>query len=77
MIAGGINFYGLSKLIFRDGTMNAFAYGQALLFNKNDIEKIEKEHKLKIILEQDGATSHASKSNVFILNKLFKNDGWI
>ena len=61
MIAGGINFYGLSKLIFLDGTMNEFAYGQALLFYKNDIEKIEKEHKLKIILEQDGATSHTSK----------------
>ena len=54
MIAGGINFYGLSKLIFLDGTMNEFAYGQALLFYKDDIEKIEKEHKLKIILEQDG-----------------------
>ena len=51
MIAGGINFYGLSKLIFLDGTMNEFAYGQALLFYKDDIKKIEKEHKLKIILE--------------------------
>ena len=57
--------------------MNEFAYGQALFFYKDDIEKIEKEHKLKIILEQDGATNHTSKSNVFILNKLFKNNGWI
>ena len=54
MIAGGINFYGLSKLLFLDGTMNEFVYGQALLFYKYDIEKIEKEHKLKIILEKDG-----------------------
>ena len=69
MIEGGINFYGLRKLIFLDGMMNEFTYGQALLFYKDDIEKIEKEHKLKIILEQDGATSHTIKSNVFILNK--------
>ena len=34
--------------------MNEFAHGQALLFYKDDIEKIEKEHKLKIILEKDG-----------------------
>ena len=77
MIADGIIFYGLNKLIFLDGTMNEFTYGQALLFYKDDIEKIEKEHKLKIILEQDGATIHNSKLNVFILNKLFKIDGWI
>jgi hypothetical protein len=26
-IAGGINYYGLSKLMFLDGTMNEFSYG--------------------------------------------------
>ena len=34
MIAGGINFYGLSRLIFLNGTMNELSYGQALLFYK-------------------------------------------
>ena len=77
MIAGGINFYGLSRLIFLDGTMNEFSYGQALLFYKDDIEKIEREHKIKIIFEQDGASSHRSKSNLFLLDKLFTKDGWI
>ena len=77
MIAGGINFYGLSKLMFLDGTMNEFSYGQALLFYKEDIEKIEKENKIKIIFEQDGAASHKSKSNLFLLSKLFADDGWI
>ena len=77
MIAGGINFYGLSNLIFLDGTMNEFSYGQALLFYKDDIEKIQKDHKIKIIFEQDGASSHRSKSNIFLLNKLFPNDGWM
>ena len=39
MIAGGISFYGLSNLLFLDGTMNSFAYGQTLLFFKEDIKK--------------------------------------
>jgi len=77
MIAGGINFYGLSRLIFLDGTMNEFSYGQALLFYKDDIEKIEREHQIKIIFEQDGASSHRSKSNLFLLDKLFTKGGWI
>ena len=53
MIAGGINFYGVSNLIFLDGTMNEFSYDHALLFYKDDIEKIQKENKIKIIFEQD------------------------
>jgi hypothetical protein len=42
MIIGVINFFGLSKLMFLEGSMNEFAYGQALLFYKDDIEKIAK-----------------------------------
>ena len=57
--------------------MNEFSYVQTLLFYKEDIEKIEKENKIKIIFEQDGAASHKSKSNLFLLNKLFADDGWI
>ena len=30
-----------------------------------------------MILEQDGATCHASKTNIFLLDKLFKDSGWI
>ena len=58
MISGGINFYGLSKLIFLDGTMNSFAYGPTLLFFKEDLKEIEKINKVRLILEQDGAPSH-------------------
>ena len=57
--------------------MNEFSYGQALLFYKDDIKKIERDHNIKILFEQDGATSHTSKSNIFILNKLFGEGGWI
>ena len=44
---------------------------------KDDIDKISKKHKMKILFEQDGATSHTSKSNLFILEKLFPDEGWI
>ena len=49
MIAGGINYFCLSKLIFLAETMNEFSYGQALLFYKDGIQEIEKNHKLNII----------------------------
>ena len=45
IIAGGINYFGLSKLIFLEGTMNQFSYGQTLLFYKDDIKKIEEKGK--------------------------------
>ena len=48
-----------------------------LLFYKDDIDKISKKHKMKILFEQDGATSHISKSNLFILEKLFPDEGLI
>ena len=67
----------MSKLIFLDGTMNEFAYGQALLFYKDDIEEVEKRKNIKLIFEQDGATCHTSKANKFLLNKFFTEDGWI
>ena len=75
-IAAGINYYGLSKLIFLDVTMNEFAYGQALLFYKDDIEEIEKREKINLIFEQDGASSHTSRTNKYLLNTFFKEDGW-
>ena len=77
MIAGGISYHGLSKLIILDGTMNNFAYGQTLLFFKEDIESISKKYKIKLLLEQDGAPAHKSKSNIHLLDKLFGESGWI
>ena len=37
MLAGGISYHGLTKLIILDGTLNEFSYGQGLLFYKDDI----------------------------------------
>ena len=77
MIAGGISYYGLSHLIFLEGTMNDFAYGQALMFYKDDIDEIRDKHGIKLIFEQDGAATHKTKANVALLNKLFSKNGWI
>jgi len=60
-MAGGINYYGLGKIIFLEGTMNQFSYGQSLLFYKDDINEIKKNKNLNLILEQDGASCHTRK----------------
>ena len=44
MVSGGISYYGLTNIIFVEGTMNDFAYGQALIFFKEDIEKINRKN---------------------------------
>ena len=77
-IAAGINPYGLSKLIFLDGTMNKITYGQALIFYKDNIEEIEKRVKINVIFEQDGASSHTSRTNKYLFNAFLKKmDGFI
>jgi len=77
MICGGISYYGLSKLIFLEGTMNDFAYGQALLFFKDDIDSLRDRYGVKLIFEQDGAACHRTRANITLLNRLFTKDGWI
>ena len=77
MVSGGISYYGLTNIIFVEGTMNDFAYGQALIFFKEDIEKINRKNNTHLILEQDGAPSHTSRSNINLLNESFGKNGWI
>ena len=77
MICGGISYYGLSHLIFVEGTMNDFAYGQAILFFKDDIDEIRDKYGVKLIFEQDGAAVHKTKPNITLLNRLFTEKGWV
>lgn len=71
MVAGGISYYGVGKLNFVIGTMDTCAYLQTLKNYKDDIEKIEKENKIDLIFQQDGATCHTStKSMKYINNNL-------
>ena len=76
MLAGGISYYGLSDLIIVEGTMTEFAYGQAILLYKKNMEEFKKINK-NIIFEQDGATCHTSKANQKLLNIVFGEEGQI
>ena len=77
MVAGGISYYGLSKIIFVEGTMNNFAYGQTLIFYNEDIEDINRKNGTHLIIEQDGASCHRSKANTNLLDEQFGKDGWL
>ena len=76
MLAGGISYYGLSDLMVVEGTLNEFAYAQAILLYKKNIEELKKINK-NIIFEQDGATCHTSKANKKLLDLIFWKKGWI
>lgn len=77
MIAGGICYYGLSRLQIIDGTLNEFGYGQGLLYYEEDIKRISQNSGKVIIFEQDGAKAHTSKANILLLNRLFPEGKWI
>ena len=77
MVAGGVSFFGTTNIIFVEGNMNDFAYGQTLLFYKEDMENIKQRNNANLILEQDGASCHKTKSNIALLNDLFGKEGWI
>ena len=68
MVAIGISYNGLSKLLLLNGRENEFCYAQTILFYKEDIGNL--------IFEQDGAPAHTSKANKALLDKIFKNR-WI
>ena len=77
MVAGGICSYGLSQLILVETTVNEFAYAQALLFFKEDIENFKKKFNCDLVFEQDGATPHTSQSNKNLITQLFGEDSFI
>ena len=77
MIAGGVSAFGLSHLILLDGTLNQFAYGQALLYYKEDMDKMQKQYNINLTLEQDEARTRISKTNIALLNELFNKDNWL
>ena len=54
MLAGGISHYGLSDLIILEGTMTEFAYAQAILLYKKNMEEFKKKN---LIFEKNGSTS--------------------
>lgn len=73
MIGGGICHYnyGLSYLILLKGTLNEFAYSQALLDYHEDIDNLNKVNNINIKFEKDRVTAHTSKSNTNLIKQLF------
>ena len=69
MVAGGISYHGMTKLIILDGTVNEFSYGQGLLFYKDDMVLKNSRNNTDIYFEQDRAPVHKCKSNKLLLNK--------
>ena len=60
MVGGGISKYGLGILIFSIGTVDSFAYKQALEYYKEDIKSLSPQNKL-LYFQQDNAPPHTSK----------------
>ena len=62
MVAGGVCSYGVGKLNFCVGTMNSFAYKQALGNYEKDMEYF-KSLGIDLIFQQDNAPCHTSKGS--------------
>ena len=77
MISGGISYYGLSKLIILEGTLNEFTYWQALMHSKEDVEQLNEKNKINLKFENNGTKAHTSKSNIKLIEQLFGKDNLI
>ena len=55
--------------------MNNFAYGQAFIFNNEDTEEINRENGTHLIIEQNLASRHRSKTNTYLLDEQFCKNG--
>ena len=70
MVSRGLCGYGLSNLIFLNGTENEFSYAQILFYFKDDLDILELGN-TKLYFEQDGATPHKTKPKLNLIKRLF------
>ena len=69
MVAAGLSYKGVGKLIFITGTQTSFSYLQTLEYFKEDIERIDN----NLFFQQDNATCHVGKSSMNYIKTNFKN----
>ena len=69
MVAGGVSKYGVRKLIFCIGTVDTYAYKQAIEFYKEDINELSPNDN-KLFFQQDNAPAHCSKETKNLLKEM-------
>ena len=69
MVAGGLCYNGVGKLIFVTGTMNSTSYGQTLEYYKEDLERLGK----NFYFQQDNASCHVGKKSADYIKNNFTN----
>ena len=47
MVAGGVSYWGMGKLMFCANTMDKTSYSSTLDYYKDDIDRISQEHNLE------------------------------
>lgn len=73
MVAGGVSKYGVGKLIFCIGTVDSYAYKQAINYYTKDIKNLSDD---ALLFQQDNAPSHTSKEIKSVLKKVKCLDFW-
>ena len=75
MVAGGVSKQGVGKLIFCIGTVDSFAYKQAIKSYQKDIDFLSPENK-RLFFQQDNAPSHTAKDVKEILKNMKSLSFW-
>ena len=60
IVAEGVSKYGVGKLIFRIGTVDSFAYKQAIKSYQKDLDLLSPKNN-RLFFQQDNVPSHTSK----------------
>jgi hypothetical protein len=76
MVAGGISYYGVSKLIFFVGNCNSECYEECLKYYKEDISRLSREGNIihKLYYQQDRASSHTSDYTADRIKEIFSEE---
>ena len=74
MVAGGVSYYGVSKLIFCVGMMNTTTYKQSLNYYREDVTRLNQFSEEPLYFQQDGAPCHRSDESKNHIATIFKKE---